>query len=213
MMASSDRGTQPAKRKRSLRWRPVDIAVASVIGVVSGFIFIAANFIPAAGLDVLIPGLKGLIDGFWLFAGPLALLIVREPGAGIYAEVIAALIEMVFGAGSKVLLYCFAQGLASEIAFLVFAYAVWNIWTTMLSGALAGVAHWVILFFTHLQAMSTSGAYSIIHLITTVISGAIISGALVWWLFRAIAKTGALERFESGRAVMTMESAAAQDSQ
>lgn len=211
MMASNDRQNQAGRRKRNLRWRPVDIAVASVIGVVSGFIFIAANFIPAGGLDVLIPGLKGLIDGFWLFAGPLALLIVRKPGAGVYAEVIAALIEMVFGAGSKVLLYCFVQGLGSEIAFLIFAYAVWNIWTTMLSGALAGAAHWVILFFTHLQAMSTYGAYSIIHLITTVISGAVISGALVWWLFRAIAKTGALERFESGRAVQ-MESAAAQDS-
>ena len=71
--------TAPAPR-RSLRWRVVDIVVASVIGVAAGLIFLLWNIGylgPKTLLEPLTPGLQGLLDGPWLFAGVLGALIIR----------------------------------------------------------------------------------------------------------------------------------------
>ena len=37
------------------------------------------------------------------------------------------------------------------------------------------------------------------YLVGSIISGVVIAGVVVWYLSRALAVTGALERFESGR--------------
>ena len=37
------------------------------------------------------------------------------------------------------------------------------------------------------------------YLVGSIISGVVIAGVVVWYLSRALAATGALERFESGR--------------
>lgn len=188
----------------NLRWRVVDIAVASVIGVASAFIYWAAIFIPWDALQAVIPGFAGIVNGFWLFAGPLAAIIVRKPGAAIYAELLAAILEGLMGnqwGGAETILIGLVQGAMAEIAFLIVAYKIWNIGTALLSGALAGVGCWGYSFFTNLQAIDMGGDYGIIYLVATVVSGAVIAGALTWLLYIGIARTGVLDRFESGRAV------------
>ena len=184
------------------RWRVVDIAVASVIGVASSLVFWAADFVPFDGLQSLVPGLGGLINGLWLFAGPLAAVIIRKPGAAIYAELLAAFCESLLGdfwGVLKTILPGFIQGLFAELAFLLVGYSVWNLWTTILSGALAGVGCWLYSFVSDLQAISLTGSYGLSYLVATVISGVVFAGVLVWHLFLMIARTGVLDRFESGR--------------
>ena len=81
---------------RSFRWRVVDIVVASVIGVAAGLIFLLWNIAyrgPDAILEPLLPGLQGLLDGPWLFAGVLGALIIRKPGAAVYTELGAAAVS------------------------------------------------------------------------------------------------------------------------
>jgi energy-coupling factor transport system substrate-specific component len=83
-----------------LRWRVVDIVVASVIGVASGLIFLLWNIGylgPKSLLDPLLPGMQGLLDGPWLFAGVLGALIIRKPGAAIYTETLAAVVSALVG--------------------------------------------------------------------------------------------------------------------
>lgn len=191
-------------RRANLRWRVVDIAVASVIGVASAFIYWAAIFIPWDALQAVVPGFAGVVNGFWLFAGPLAAIIVRKPGAAIYAELLAAILEALMGnqwGGAETILIGLVQGVMAEIIFLIFAYRVWNVGTAILSGALAGVGCWGYSFFTKLQAIDLGGDYGIIYLLTTVISGAVVAGLLTWLLYVGIAGTGVLDRFESGRAI------------
>ena len=75
----------------SYRWRVVDIVVASVVGVASGLVFLLWNVAyrgPSALLEPLWPGLQGLLDGPWLFAGVLGALIIRKPGAAVFTEVV-----------------------------------------------------------------------------------------------------------------------------
>lgn len=190
------------------RWRIVDITVASVIAVACSLLYwvAALAYAPLSFLDAAVPGVLGLMNGLWLFAGPLALIIVRKPGAAIYAEVVAAVVEALLGnawGGSSTFLIGLVQGLAAEIVFAVVLYRVWNVWITMLSGAVSGLACWGYTFFTNLQAIDWNGVYGGLNLITTIISGALVAGVFVWWLYIGIAHTGALDRFESGRVVRT----------
>ena len=69
------------------------------------------------------------------------------------------------------------------------------------SEALSGVGCWAYSFFTHLQAIDIAGSYGIVYLITTVVSGTLVAGLLMWFLYVGIAKTGALDKFASGREV------------
>ncbi|MDO4913722.1 MAG: ECF transporter S component [Bifidobacteriaceae bacterium] len=188
------------------KWRVVDIAVASVIGVVSSIVYWVAAVgysVPWTALESVLPGFGGFMNGLWLFAAPLAAVIVRKPGAALYAEMLAAILELTLGNlwGVDTILIALVQGLFAEIVFAIMRYKVWNVTTVVLSGAVSGIGCWGYTFFTHLSGMEIMGAYGIMYLISTMISGAIVAGALMWYLYVAVAKTGALDAFASGRIV------------
>ena len=191
----------------NMQWRVADIAVASVIGVVSAFIYwVVAVFyaVPWAALDNIVPGFGGLINGLWLFAAPLAAVIVRKPGAAIYAEVVAGVLEALMGnqwGGAETFAIGPVQGLFAEIAFIIFAYKKWNLNTMILSGALTGIGCWGYTFLGKLQGINLMGPYGVPYLVSTVVSGIVIAGVLMWFLYVGIAKTGALDQFASGREV------------
>lgn len=187
------------------KWRPVDIAVASVIGVASGLVFWACDLIvtgPYVFLNSLLPGMAGLLSGFWYFAGVLAMLIVRKPGAALYAEVVAAALELTLGnewgaGGSLVAGIC--QGILTEIAFLLIMYRIWNVWVASLAGAFAAIGGLAYSFVAMYAGMDVTGAFIVANVASNLVSGALVSGALMWLLYRAIARTGALDSFASGR--------------
>ena len=180
-----------AVRKPNVKWRVVDIVVAAIVAVASGVIFWAWDFIyavPTALFDSLTPGLGGLFHFMWLFAGPLVAIIIRKPGAAFFGETIAAVIETLLGnpfGVAHALLIGMAQGLGAEIGFAVFAYRKWNLLTVTLAGALTGLSN---------------GLYEWVFTVCCVISGAVFGGALMWFVQKALAKTGVLDRFESGKA-------------
>ncbi|GAA3031637.1 ECF transporter S component [Microbacterium dextranolyticum] len=186
-----------------LRWRVVDIVVASVIGVASGLIFLLWNIGylgPKALLDPLLPGLQGLLDGPWLFAGVLGALIIRKPGAAIYTETLAAVVSALIGnqwGGFLTIEAGLVQGLGAELIFLLFLYRAWSLPVAILAGAGAAIAGGInnlVLWYVGADA-----AFTVVYLICTAISGAVIAGALSWFLARGLAATGALDRFASGR--------------
>lgn len=202
MSVSSSTPTTVANR---FRWRVVDIVVASVIGVASGLIFLAWNvgYVgPSTLLEPLLPGLQGLLDGPWLFAGVLGALVIRKPGAAIYTELLAAVVSALVGnqwGGFLTLEAGFVQGLGAEIIFLIFAYRVWTLPVAILAGAgaaLAGGINNLLLWWAGADV-----TFTIVYLISTVISGAVIAGLLSWLLVRALAATGALDAFPAGREV------------
>ena len=194
-----------AKPKSHLRWRVADIAVASAIAVVSAVIYwvvSAFSTVPWNFLEYTLPGLAGLINGLWLFAGPLAAIIVRKPGAALYAEVLAGVIEGFMGNIWGILdtyLIAIVQGVGAEIVFLILLYKHWNIWYATLAGAISGVGSWAFSFVKNLQGIDLLGSYGITYLISSAVSGAVFAGILIWFLYKGIRKTGALSSFASGR--------------
>ena len=203
MHVSTSASSVASPTAHRLRWRVVDIVVASVIGVASGLIFLFWNvgyLGPKALLEPLLPGLQGLLDGPWLFAGVLGALIIRKPGAAIYTETLAAVVSALVGnqwGGFLTLEAGVVQGLGAEIVFLAFLYRVWNLPVAVLAGAgaaFAGGINNLLLWYT-----GSGTGFTVTYMVSTVISGAVIAGALPWLLTRGLARTGALDRFASGR--------------
>ncbi|PLS28420.1 ABC transporter permease [Bifidobacterium anseris] len=186
----------------SRRWRVVDLVTATAIAAASGLIFWVWDFVctaPLALFGALTPGFEGILNAFWLFAGPLAAIIIRKPGAALYAETVAAMLELLlgnqWGAGGS-LVVGIMQGLGAELGFALLAYRVWNLASTMLSGALAGLGCGIYYWITN-PGWGTLRAS--VYLGTSVVSGALIAGGLGWALYRMLLKTGALDHFVSGR--------------
>ena len=190
------------------RWRVVDIVVASVIGVASGVLFWLWG-LAWPGLDTALsftPGLSGLLAGGWLFAGVLGGLVVRKPGAALYAEVVAAVVSMALGTqwAFLTLVWGVVQGLAAELGFAVFLYANWRLVAALTSGAFAGIA--VALLDTNFSSVAAlSGEARAVYFVCAVISGIVIAGLLSWVVVRALAATGALDRFAAGREARARE--------
>ncbi|MFP3465107.1 ECF transporter S component [Leifsonia sp. SIMBA_070] len=193
-------------RPRTLRWRVVDIVVASVVAVASGVVFWVWGVVqnPISGpAGALLPGFQGILNGPWLFAGVLVALIVRKPGAALYGELVAAIVSALIGTqwGFATLLSGVVQGLGAELVFALFLYANWRLLPAILAGAGAGVAESILdLLYWY---PGSKPEFAITYAITTTVSGAVVAGLGSWLLVRALARTGALSRFAAGREART----------
>lgn len=203
MSTSASTSTVASKAAgRNLRWRVVDIVVASVIAVACAVIFLLWNVgyeAPSALLKPVLPGVQGLLAGPWLIAGVLGGLIIRKPGAAIYTELVAATISALIGNswGPLTIVSGVVQGLGAELIFLVFLYGVWRLPVAVLAGAVAGLACGIndrILWYPGADVLFTS-----VYIASTTISGAVIAGLGAWLIVKGLAATGALSRFAAGR--------------
>ena len=189
---------------RTPRWRVIDIVVASVLAVASGLVFVLWNVAVnpiSAPLGAVLPGLNALLGGGWLFAGVLTALVVRKPGAALYGEMVAASLSALVGNqwGVLTLESGLVQGLAAELVFALFLYRRWGLPTAALSGAAAGLAMAIndlILWYP-----GSTASFAAVYTIAGIASGAVLAGVVSWFVVRALARTGALSRFASGRQV------------
>ena len=197
--------TAPSPTNRpSMRWRVVDIVVASVLGVAGGLVFTLWNLVYSpltAPIEAVLPGLQALVYAVWLFPAVLVGLIVRKPGAALYTETVAAVISALVGNawGPLTIVSGLVQGLGAELIFLVFAYAVWRLPVALLAGAGAGLACGIndrILWYPGADVLFTT-----VYIASTTVSGVVIAGLGGWLIMRGLAATGALSRFAAGRDV------------
>ncbi len=202
-MTSTTTSPAPLRGQSRFRWRVVDIVVAAVLGVAAGFVFLAWNLgyqLPGSVLEAALPGLQGLVNGVWLFAGVLGGLIIRKPGAAIFTELVAAVVSALAGNqwGSFLTFEAgIVQGLGAELVLLAFLYRRWSLPVAVLAGAgagLFGAVNDLILWYP-----GSGAAFATIYLASSVVSGAVLAGGLSWILARALARTGALSRFAAGR--------------
>ena len=185
------------------RWRVIDILIASVLGIACGLLFWIWNSIGYAwytAADALTPGFGGIATGIWLIGGPIGALVIRKPGAAIYVEVLAAAVSAAIGNqwGIETLYSGLAQGIGAEIIFLLFAYRRFGLVVAALSGVGAAVGAFLLELVTSAN-YAKSLAFNLTYLSTMAISGIILAGGLAYFLVKALAATGALDRFAAGR--------------
>ena len=190
--------TATARRRR---WRTVDIVVTAVLGVAFGVVFWAWNLLWAAtgAAFAAFPPAQAFMYGVWLLPAVLAPLIVRKPGAGFFAELVAAILSALMGSawGSIILLYGLLQGLAGELGYAVFGWRRFGWPQALLSSVLAGAmaAALDLVYYYPTWAGSWKATYVAVVVASTVLVAGVGGTALV----RALARTGALSSFAAGR--------------
>ncbi|MGZ8528913.1 MAG: ECF transporter S component [Candidatus Limnocylindrales bacterium] len=180
------------------RWRTRDIVIAAVIGVAFGVVFWAWGVIWSGPLDIALafaPPLKDLGYAVWLIPAVLAPLIIRKPGAALFAEMVAAGVSAFLGSvwGVDTLLSGFVQGAAAE---LVFAFTLYRLWgvpvlavAAMASAAAAWIHDWALYYAdTDLVVQLARGLAMAISAVLLVAGGSVA-------LHRSLKRAGVLEGF------------------
>ena len=183
MCNTTDPHPSAARPKLILRWRVVDIVVASVVAVAGGVIFWAwAVRRTRSDPPRRCPACRSPGYGLWLFAGVLAALIVRKPGAALFAELVAAVVRVAgrqrSGACRSRSCPASSQGLGAEIVFALFLYASWRVWTRDARGRPGRASGGGILDLALLLRPASTAGFVAVYLTCFAISGAVLAGVL-----------------------------------
>lgn len=197
-MASS---SNPSNGSRPF-WSLKDLVLLVVLGVVFGFLYWA--FVQAwTGLSILMGPAGDLsqhvLFGSWLLVAPLAIAITRRPFAGIIAEVLASVIEVVFlGSAVGPLLFVSAaiQGAGSEIPFALTRYRSFG-WLTYAASGLLGAG--LVFFYSAFRFGWYGQEIFVARLGIQLLSGIILGGLLAKVIVDALSKSGVLDNFAIGR--------------
>ncbi|WP_153505434.1 ECF transporter S component [Cumulibacter manganitolerans] len=192
--------TDRIARKPSVQrgWRLHDLVLIAVLGAVFGFLYYALVQAWLALSIAMGPSgdlAQNILWGGWMVVAPLALYITRKPGAGIVAEVIASVIEVVVlgsPVGPKLFLTALVQGVGVELVFAATRYRRWTWGTFALSGLVGGAA----IFVYEASVLGWWGQSivvwrAIIHLASCVV----LCGLLAKALGDLLVRTGVLDNF------------------
>jgi energy-coupling factor transport system substrate-specific component len=193
---SSGAGSEPASR-----WRTVDIVVTATLGVAFGVVFWAWGLLWAAldGPFTVFPPAQALLYGVWLIPAVLAPLIVRKPGAALFAELMAAIVSALLGStwGTLTIVYGLLQGLAGEAGFAAFRYRRFGRAQALLAALLAGAMAAVLDLVNYYPDWTTG--WKSAYLLLVVVSTTVVAGLGGIALARALAASGALSQFATDR--------------
>ena len=195
-MAALDRA-QPAPAAPQAAWRTRDILVTALIGVVFGVVFSAWNLVwsVVAPATAVAPLHAFLLYGVWLVPAVLAPLIVRKPGAAVFAEMVAAGVSAFLGNpwGPDVLLSGFVQGAAAELVFAMTLYRSWSLPVLGLAAVASAAAAWIhdwVLYYPDAD-VPLQVARAVVMAVSAIV---IVAGGSVV-LERSLRRAGVLEGF------------------
>ena len=145
-------------------------------------------------------GMKYLLSGFWIIPCLLPSVIVRKPGAGLLASMIAALIEvLITNWGVSALLWGFVQGLGVEVVLLLFMYRYWSFGVICLAGSVAAIFSYSLDFYYY-DYVNISLNLNILQLISFIFSASILAGITTFLIVAKLKKTGVLNYYKIMRA-------------
>ncbi|QOR71516.1 ECF transporter S component [Ruania alkalisoli] len=195
------------------RRRPVtlhDLVLLAVLAVVFGFLYWA--LVQVWGWMQVAMGPLGdlaqnVLVGGWMVVAPLALYIVRKPGAGIVVEIVASIVEVVFLAspvGPMLILVGLIQGAGAEVAFTATRYRRYGWWVFVASGITAALAN-LALGMVRFGWMGQD--FFALRVGFQFASGIILCGLLAKVIGDALLRTGVLDNYAIGRAARESERA------
>jgi energy-coupling factor transport system substrate-specific component len=197
MTTTTASGTDGATAVPEGRWRTRDILVTAIIGVVFGVVFWAWGLAWSAfePLNAAFPVARDLLYAVWLVPAVLAPMIVRKPGAALFAEMVGAGVSALLGSawGADTLLSGFVQGAAAELIFAFTLYRSWSFPVIALAAIASAAAAWIHDWALYYADVSTDIqlARGIAMGVSAVVIVALGSVALV----RSLRRAGVLEGF------------------
>jgi energy-coupling factor transport system substrate-specific component len=174
-----------------------------VLGTVFGFLYWV--FVQAwIGLQVAM-GPAGdlaqhLLLGSWLLVAPVAIAIIRRPGVGVLAEVLASVVEVVFlgsPVGPLLLVAALLQGIGSELPFALGRYRRFGWGRFALSGLLGAS---LVFLWSALRFGWYGQDILLLRFGLQAASGVILGGLLAKVVVDGLLRTGVLANFAIGAA-------------
>jgi energy-coupling factor transport system permease protein len=198
-MTAVDRVQPAAAAARFEAWRTRDIVVAAVIGVVFGVVFAAWNTLYAGLAWVPVP-FADVVYGTWLVPAILAPLVIRKPGAALFAEMAAATVSALLGSqwGPDTLLSGFVQGAAAELVFAFVGYSRWSFGVLAIAAVASAVGAWAhdwVLYYA-----DAAVELQLLRLVVMAASAIAIAAFGSLALERSLRRAGVLEAFGRGPA-------------
>ncbi len=183
-------------------WRLVDVVVAAVLSAALGVAIVAwnATYLAATPLFAALPAAQAILYGVWLLPGVLVGLVVRKPGAALFAGIVSAAVSTLVGGspwGLDTVVSGAIQGGGAELAFAAFLYRWWALPVAMFGAALAGLGaavHDLAIYYP-----DVGPEFQALFTVATVLSGVLIAGVGGWMLMRALVAAGVLADFAAGR--------------
>lgn len=199
MSALTSTTSSVGSSNESARWRTIDIIVVAILAVAFGVVFWAWSAYVWVWLKPFGEPWEYVITGVWVMPAVVAPLIVRKPGAALFAEMVAAIVSVLLGSqwGLDTLLSGFVQGAGAELVFGFVMYRNFGPIVAFIAGAGAGIGealHDIPVYFPTYGANLQFGIAAL-----EIASGAVIAGIGGWLLVRSLRRTGALQAFTSGR--------------
>lgn len=197
-MTTLDRARPAGIPARAEAWRTRDILVTAMIGVVFGVVFAFWNYLWTVVAPGAIPPLQAfLIYGVWLVPAVLAPMIVRKPGAAVFAEMVAAGVSTIFGSpwGPDVLLSGFVQGAAAELIFAMTLYRNWSLPVLGIAAVASAAAAWIhdwVLYYADADM-----SLQVIRAVAMAVSALFIVAGGSYLLERSLRRAGVLDGFGS----------------
>lgn len=179
------------------RWRTVDLVTIAVLGSAFGVIYWAWNQVWAitTPLFVAFPPAQALLYGVWMLPQVIAMLIVRRPGAALFASMAAVIVSTLLGNafGLTMLFYGVAQGLAVELVFAVtryrhFAWPLAGLGTAL--ACAAGTTLDTVLYYPFWVDQ-----WKLAYIACGVVGGFVLGSLVAPLVVRRLAKAGALDDF------------------
>ena len=197
MAEQAVRPSSSAPQGTGARWRTVDIVVTAVLGVAFGVVFWAWNLLWAAtgAAFTAFPPAQAALYGVWLLPAVVAPLIVRKPGAALFAEMVAAGVSALLGSQWSVdtLISGFVQGAAAELVFAFTLYRSYGVVTLVIAALASALAAFVHDWYVYYPTVSPD--IQLLRLIAMGISAAVIAAGGSIVLYRTLRRTGVLDGF------------------
>jgi energy-coupling factor transport system substrate-specific component len=202
-MTSNNETRSVEAKNPSLKWRGIDLITTAILAAALGVAFWGFDvfvYPVTSTIGNLYPPLSELQLGVWIIPAVLGAVLVRKPGAALYAELIAATLELLLGGNPwswTILVSATCQAAGVEIVFALLRYRSFKIRFAVLGAALTAVFE--VLYEYVAFVPEYSFVQKLVYLVCGVISAAVIAGYGGWWLVRALGKTGVLNAFAAGR--------------
>ena len=182
-------------------WRTVDIVVTAAIAVAFGVVFYAWNFVwnSITPAFLAFPPAQNIFYGIWLLPAVLAALVVRKPGAALFAELVAASVSTILGSqwGLDTLLSGAIQGAMAEIVFGATLYSRFDAPTAAFAAMAEAFGAWIHDMVVYYKDLPLSDQIAIGGFM--LLSAVLLGGLAAWGLARVLARSGVLAQFPSGR--------------
>ena len=182
-------------------WKLKDVLLIAICAVLFGVIYLGCTYMGGILYGILTPAGMGSLGyepfyGIYFMAGAFGIYVMRKPGTGVIAELLAAVLECLFGNyfGPIIILSGLVQGVGFELLIALRGYKKFDRATMIGASVICSVV-------TMIYNLIISGYSKIalpvlaLMLLVRIISAVIFCGILTPLLADALAKAGVLKGY------------------